>query len=126
MVNKTRKIYLFHRYILYGENQNNKIVDHANRNRFDNRRYNLREVTDQENHRNRGISINNKTGIIGVSWSESRNKYLVTICYENKSIFIGRFSSFEDATYARLLAEYKYFGTEFAPQRHLFEQYGIL
>ena len=38
---------------------------------------------------------------------------------------LGRFSDKEDAIKARLQAEAKYF-KEFAPQRHLFKQYGIL
>ena len=39
-------------------------------------------------------------------------------------IHIGSFSNKEDAIVARLQAEAKYFG-KFAPQRHLFEKYGI-
>jgi hypothetical protein len=31
----------------------------------------------------------------------------------------------DDAVKARLKAELEYFGSEFAPQRHLFAQYGI-
>lgn len=44
---------------------------------------------------------------------------------ENKEIYLGTFTLKEDATKARLAAEAKYFG-EFAPQKHLFEEYGIL
>ena len=39
-------------------------------------------------------------------------------------LFNFKFDKIEDAIKARLEAEKKYFG-EFAPQRHLFEQYGI-
>lgn len=38
---------------------------------------------------------------------------------------LGSFSDKEDAIKARLQAEAKYF-KKFAPQRHLFKQYGIL
>lgn len=37
---------------------------------------------------------------------------------------LSRFVNKEDAIRARLRAERQYFG-EFAPQRHLFEEYGI-
>ena len=42
----------------------------------------------------------------------------------NKTKYLGSFKNKEGAIKARLEAEAKYFG-EFAPQRHLFEQYGI-
>ena len=41
-----------------------------------------------------------------------------------KSIWLGEYADKDDAIKARLLAEAKYFG-DFAPQHHLFEQYGI-
>lgn len=43
---------------------------------------------------------------------------------ENKEIYLGAFASKDDAIKTRLEAEAKHFG-EFAPQRHLFEEYGI-
>lgn len=42
----------------------------------------------------------------------------------NKTKYLGSFKNKEGAIKARLEAEAKYFG-EFAPQKHLFEQYGI-
>ena len=39
-------------------------------------------------------------------------------------MFLGHFDNKDDAIRARLNAEVKYFG-EFAPQKHLYEQYGI-
>ena len=44
---------------------------------------------------------------------------------DGKEINLGYFDNIEDAVKARLEGELKYFGAEFAPQRHLFEQYGI-
>lgn len=99
--------------------------DHADRNEMNNRRYNLRPCTVKENRRNKSIQTNNTSGIIGVSWRSDRQKYRTYITVENrKQIFLGYFTEKEDAIIARLEAEKKYFG-EFAPQRHLFEQYGI-
>ena len=47
------------------------VVDHINRKSFDNRRENLRIVTQKQNLRNRSIGKNNKTGHTGVSRSEN-------------------------------------------------------
>ena len=99
--------------------------DHIDRNEMNNRRSNLRPCTRQENIRNKSIQSNNTSGIIGISWREDRNKYRAYITVEKrKQIFLGYFHNKEDAIKARLEAEKKYFG-EFAPQRHLFKEYGI-
>lgn len=99
--------------------------DHVDRNEMNNRRSNLRPCTRQENARNRSIQSNNTSGIVGISWREDRHKYRAYITVKNKKqIFLGYFADKNDAIIARLEAEKKYFG-EFAPQRHLFPQYGI-
>lgn len=98
--------------------------DHHNRNKLDNRSENLIKCTQQENVRNRSMQSNNTSGIIGVSWDKNRNKWLAHITISKKMKNIGRFVNKEDAIRARLQAEAKYF-KDFAPQRHLFEQYGI-
>lgn len=101
-----------------------KYHDHHNRNKLDNRGENLVKCTQQENVRNKSMQSNNTSGIIGVSWDKNRNKWLAHITISKKIKNIGRFVNKEDAILARLKAEAKYF-KEFAPQRHLFEQYGI-
>lgn len=50
---------------------------------------------------------------------------MAQIKYNYKRIFLGYYDDIEDAIRARLKAELKYFGKEFAPQRHLFKEYGI-
>lgn len=55
----------FHR--LYLECLSPNIGDHINRNRADNRSYNLRSVTYTENNRNKSISSKNTSGKQGVS-----------------------------------------------------------
>lgn len=98
--------------------------DHINRNELDNRRNNLRKCTIQQNNYNRGIRSNNTSGIIGVSWSNERQKWCAAIRHNNKLYALGRFYDKDEAIKVRLEAEKKYFG-EFSPQIHLFEQYGI-
>ena len=79
----------------------------------------------QENCRNRSKSVKNKSGFIGVYFDKDRNKWVAFITIDYKQIKLGRFVEKEDAIKARLEAEFKYFGSEFAPQRHLFSKYDI-
>lgn len=104
---------------------NNKVVDHINQNRSDNRRNNLRICSPEENTRNSGLQKNNTSGITGVTFCKDRNKWRVSICHNSKWINLGYFNTKEEAIKIRLKAELKYYGTEFAPQRYLFEQYEI-
>ena len=53
---------------------------------------------------------NNKSGVKGICYLESRKKWEVKIQFQKKSILIGRFSDFEEAKKQRKLAEEKYFG----------------
>lgn len=106
----------------------NSDVDHINRDRTDNRKQNLRQCTIEENNRNQSIRISNTSGIIGVIKGNVTKKYGQTwraqIKYNNELIRLGTFHDIEDAIKARLKAEKKYF-KEFAPQTHLFKEYGI-
>ena len=101
-----------------------KYCDHADRNAFNNRKYNLRQANASENSANRSVLLRNTSGFIGVSWDKSRNKWAAHIGAKNKKMHLGRFTNKEGAIRARLQAEKQYFG-EFAPQRHLFKEYGI-
>jgi hypothetical protein len=66
----------------------------------------------------------NTSGITGVVWNKGKQKWVAQIQYKNKMRYLGGFINKDDAIYARLQAEQKYFG-EFAPQKHLYEQYNI-
>lgn len=101
-----------------------KWYDHINRNALDNRKENLRKTTRAENNRNCSISKNNTSGIIGLYWNKRNNNWRSSITVNRKRIELGSFKNKDDAIIARLAAEAKYFG-EFAPQRHLFEEYKI-
>lgn len=100
-----------------------KWCDHINRNELDNRKKNLRACTRSQNQQNRSIDSRNVSGITGVIPTKF-NTWKASLIV-NKKEKIGKcFKTKEDAIRARLRAEVKYFG-EFAPQRHLYEQYGI-
>lgn len=108
-------------------NIENKMIDHKNRNKLDNRKENLRICTISENNRNSSMCKNNKSGIIGVSkYYETKKgiKWRACIKIKGKTIQLLNSYNFQDCVMARLKAEKEYYG-EFAPQRNLFEKYGI-
>lgn len=97
--------------------------DHIDRNEFNNRKNNLRPCTRSQNKMNGNLRSDNTSGVIGVS--QKRNGAWMAELTANKEVKLKKvFSNKDDAIRARLNAEVKYFG-EFAPQRHLYEQYGI-
>lgn len=98
--------------------------DHEDRNELNNRKYNLRACTQQENCRNRSLMSNNTSGVTGVCWNKKDNKWVAYIKTSEENLYLGRFADKNDAIIARLKAERKYFG-EFAPQKHLYGEYGI-
>ena len=83
-------------------------IDHINHNPDDNRIENLREVSNQENQRNRRLSRNNTSGRVGVHWHKMEEKWRASIKSNGKNIFLGRFKEKEDAIKAREEAEVKY------------------
>lgn len=102
-----------------------KNYDHKDRNTLNNRKENLRKCTQSQNSRNHSLPINNTSGVIGVGWHKRKGQWQVRIYdRENHRKTIGYFDDKKDAIRARLLAEIEYYG-EFAPQRHLFQEYGI-
>lgn len=125
-INKVQKTLWFHRLVMGLSNSSKKKIDHKNRNRKDNRKQNLRIATSTENNRNITKRKDNTTGIIGVVKRHNDNQvvYLAQIQVNKKSRHLGVGHSFDEAVKIRLSAEKKYFG-EFAPQRHLFEKYGV-
>lgn len=101
-----------------------KNYDHIDRNEFNNRKSNLRQCTREENARNAKLYKNNSSGITGVYWSKKESRWIARIVIDKKLKRVGCFVDKESAIKARLRAELKYY-KEFAPQRHLFEKYGI-
>ncbi len=48
---------------------------------------------------------NNTSGVTGVKWDKSRNKWIAEIKFRNKRYFLGRYEKKEDAIEARQLAK---------------------
>lgn len=99
---------LLNRYIM--NCPEDKIVDHKNGDKIDNRKCNLRICDYQENMMNRKINSNNKSGVAGVFYLKSERKWIAQIKFNKKNIRLGYFKNFDDAVEARRKAEDKYFG----------------
>jgi len=104
------KQYLAHRLAwLYMTGEFPKFqIDHKDQIKHNNKWKNLREVNNQENHKNMPIQQNNTSGNIGVSWRKDRNKWNSYIVNNNKKINLGSFDDLEDAIIARQQAEIQY------------------
>lgn len=102
------KVYL-HRYIT---GNTKGVVDHINHNTLDNRKENLRVVSNADNIRNGVVRTNNKTGVNGVYFRKDRNKYIAKIKVNYKSIHLGNFNTLEEAAKVRRNAEIKYWKTK--------------
>ncbi len=85
--------------------------DHINRNTLDNRRCNLRRVTNVVNNRNAGPRYNNPSGIRGVQRHRrvsGLDCWLVTITHDGYQHYLGLFNTIEEAAQARKEAELLY------------------
>ena len=84
------------------------VVDHINGNVFDNRKCNLRVVTQLQNAMNQKKSKNNTSGVTGVY--KQKDRWCAHIKINGEDMFLGIYDDFNDAVKARKDAEEKYFG----------------
>tara|TARA_R110000868_G_scaffold302142_2_gene562628 strand:+ start:724 stop:1236 length:513 start_codon:yes stop_codon:yes gene_type:complete len=81
-------------------------TDHINGQPDDNRWANLREASKSENQQNqRNAQSNNKSGFLGVSWHAQTKKWRAQIGLNKKRIYLGLFSTAEEAHQAYLTAK---------------------
>ena len=87
---------------------------HKNRDKTDNRKFNLRICTRMENLHNQRLAKNNKTGVRGVCFVKNtrgrRKHWIVSIGYEGKKINIGWFLTKLEAIKARVKKEIELYG----------------
>lgn len=84
-------------------------VDHIKHNLYDNRKSQLRLVTNGQNGMNKDKPSNNTSGHIGVSFNKKRKMWEAYIRCNNEYIHLGIFEKYEDAVEKRLIAEKEYF-----------------
>ena len=105
-----KKFYLVHRVVWFMHHGywTENDIDHINRIRHDNRIENLREVSRSCNIRNSGNYKTNTSGVKGVSWSKSHQKWNAYICVNKKLSSLGFYDKIENAVIARFRAELLY------------------
>jgi hypothetical protein len=93
-----------HRF-LFREIPAGKVIDHINRDKFDNRRCNLRICSQKENVNNSSVRCTNKSGVPGVFFDKRANRWRSQIYRNGKTTHIGIFDSFDEAVASRRNAE---------------------
>jgi hypothetical protein len=107
---RNSKLGHLHRVIL--DNPEGK-VDHIDGDTLNNRRSNLRVVSNAENGRNRkGANVGSTTGVLGVYYRPARDHYQALIRVDGKLVYLGTFPTLELASEARLAGELKFWGIQ--------------
>lgn len=129
-IKKQIRIHLHHLVLGYDDRVLRKskekiLVDHKNRIKHDCQKDNLQIANLRVNSINREKQTSNTSGIIGVHFDNTSLNWVARICIENnKRVVVYSGKSKEKAIVTRLVNEYKHYGND-APQRNLFEEYGI-
>jgi hypothetical protein len=91
-----RKLLWMHRIIM--DTPNDLQVDHKNHNTLDNRKCNLRNVTQLENLANKQKYKRNSSGISNVYWHERDQKWIAQFQREGKYIYVGKYDDLAEAS----------------------------
>ena len=90
------KPFLVHRIAYYMVHGNcPDYIDHINNDKLDNRVENLRSVTSTQNQCNHLLKKTNKSGVKGLSWAKTQNKWFACIRYKGKNRNLGYFEDKE-------------------------------
>lgn len=109
--NHSQAVYL-HRLIMgvHGLDYKEIQVDHLNGDPTDCRRENLRICTSHDNAKNKSIYKNNKTGVQGVYWDTTKQRYIATAYDNNHKQVAFAFKNLSDAIKKRKELENLYYG----------------
>lgn len=97
------KKYLEHRiawFYVHGK-MPEKLIDHINHNRADNRIANLRQVSIQDNARNRKRNNQSRTQEMGVHYDKRSKRFVAQIRVNGKKVFQRYFKTADEAIEAR-------------------------
>jgi hypothetical protein len=78
-------------------------VDHIDNDKSNNKSSNLRWATHSQNGQNKSMMSNNTSGVKGVFWDKTKNKYQSYINIDGVRIHLGTFTNIEDAKQARMI-----------------------
>lgn len=95
----TNKTIYLHRFIM---NAGNLVIDHINGDTLDNRKCNLRVVSQGMNLRNRNSNKNSTSKFVGVHKHSQQNVWTAQIRYNGKTKHIGTYKTDTEAYEARL------------------------
>lgn len=87
------RYYIFIHHLIVGRPIRGLEVDHRNRNPLDNRKDNLRIVTNRENKHNRKDNNN----LVGVHWHKEGLRFRAEIKHKRKSYHLGLFKTEQEA-----------------------------
>ncbi len=104
--NKRRSVHRIIWKMVYGDDAE-KVIDHINGNPWDNRLCNLRLATTSENMANRFAPSNNKSGIVGVSWSAASQRWKGAVHCKGNRLHVGYFLTKAEAAVACAKASLK-------------------
>jgi len=85
-----------------------KYIDHIDGDGCNNKINNLRSVTQSENIKNTRIQDKSVSGVIGVTWDKSREKWIVKITSEGRVYNLGRYKDFFEAVCVRKSKEIQF------------------
>lgn len=103
-----RMVYL-HRFVMDAED--GEYIDHISRNTLDNRKRNLRSITQSKNMQNRsGKNSNNTSGYRNVSYVKAEGKYIVQLQIDGKNKRLGKFDDVHEAGKFAEEMRKKYYG----------------
>ena len=107
MINYGGLDYLTHRFVFASVHGRwpKGFIDHIDGNSQNNSPENLREVTMQENSRNRPITRHSKTGVLGVTWQPKQQSWRITIKSGGVDLRLGYITDFFEAVCRRKSAE---------------------
>jgi len=112
-INKIRDTVSFHRLVALAfiPNIESKCeVDHIDNNPLNNSIENLRWVSRSENQMNRQITDINASGVKGVHWCKSKQKWIARVRTNKICYHLGGFNTIEEATIARQTKANEIFG----------------